>query len=182
MSQRGIGISPRLVATPPVRRGVHSMRPSSRSNKTSVLRETWKVLLVAVNTGLNGLLSGDLLYIQVWAIIMHSSGVWGWKMRVGLWGCSNLFPYLKTCSCVNIQRACEGLQAWSSLQSVTHSWISRLIQDIVQVKTASAWFLDIGTWLVCWGVIATSRQVRETVLSLLSGGVACLERPIRMTL
>lgn len=178
ISQRGIGISPRLVATPPVRRGVRSMRPSSRSNKTSVLRETWKVLLVAVNTGLNGLLSvykglGNYNALQ-WSL--------GWKMRVGLWGCSKLFPYLKTCSCVNIQRACEGLQAWSSLQSVTHSWISRLIQDIVQVKTASAWFLDIGTWLICWGVIATSQQVRETVLSPLSGGVACLGRPIRMTL
>lgn len=155
------------------------MRPS-RSNKTSVLRGTWQVLLVAVSTGLNGLLSRDLLHIQVWPIIMHSIGIWSdkWGMEYGF----KLFPYLKTCSCVNIQRACQGLQVWSPLQSVTHSWISRLKQDIVQVKTASAWFLGIGTWLVCGGVIATSRQVRETVLSLLSGGVACLGRPIRMSL
>lgn len=85
MSQRGVGISPRLVATPLVRWGVHSMRPSSRSNKSSVLRGTWKVLLWAVNTGLNGLISGDVYTALFNYKALHWSLGWkngGWNMGV----------------------------------------------------------------------------------------------------
>lgn len=65
--------------------------------------------------------------------------------------------------------------------------ISRLVQVTVQVRmNMDVWSLDIGSWLV-WKVVFTSNRqvcprVRETVLSLLYGGVTSLGWPVRMML